>query len=579
MQVLFSQDSKIERDIKPRIPARGHHVLHTPSSFKVFNTQNAITQPIKYIQHFPVFKKRRYKVLKYLDLKVSPSLKFQKVKRVLKNVKYIAKARLDYNPQKNFEYLYTIFSRKTMALEVEKLTHMPPEQRDLIIRRLREFRYVNSFSMADVKTENDKYRVKELNNFQYSIQALRNIETLVFKGDKSLPFLNEAVCNIFPFLNKIKKIEGPIDELILKDLARDRNSLAKLSKVQEFKLQIAESTLQENVVQYLKRWMSELVFARKLTLIVTGAEFKIDLSPLNKIEVLEIVYELTDSLPVLANNAYNLEELCLPVSFDWKVNPSDTHNFAVTESFMQSLFKLQNVKKVCQTYSFQDELSILKGCYPIWRDVISGYNFRTIETLNLGVFLNDTIVEKFQTIFIESLRGMHRLRTFGLTLHNDGSASKRFHLTGTILELPKVISTLPCLTDFEFNTEIEIMINILTEFFRGLTQLKNLRKFRSEWLQISQNSFKAFAKRLHQMRNLELLDIHLYSLYDIPKKELDSIFQALGDSLEKMPNLKTLQITADNECFAQEDLWQQWQSELRARCGKKFIELTLAETE
>lgn len=58
MQVLFSQDSKMGQDIKPRIPTRGQHLLHNPADFKVFNTQNAITQPIKYIQHFPVFKKR-----------------------------------------------------------------------------------------------------------------------------------------------------------------------------------------------------------------------------------------------------------------------------------------------------------------------------------------------------------------------------------------------------------------------------------------------------------------------------------------------------------------------------------------
>jgi len=174
---------------------------------------------------------------------------------------------------------------------------------------------------------------------------------------------------------------------------------------------------------------------------------------------------------------------------------------------------------------------------------------------------------------------MHRLRVLGLTLHNEGSTNKRFHLTGTIIQLLRVIDSLPCLDEFEFNTEIEIQLNILTEFFRAMTQVKNIRKFKSEWLQISQNSFRQFAKNMHKMKNLELLDIHLYSLYDIPKKELDSVFSALGDSLAKMPNIKTLQITGDNECFSDESVWQEWQDKLRARCGKKSIELTLAETE
>jgi len=332
-------------------------------------------------------------------------------------------------------------------------------------------------------------------------------------------------------------------------------------------------------LENLKAWMESLVFARKLILIITNTELKTDFSTLNDIEVLEIVYQLSDNLSVLAENVHTIENMLLPVSFEWKINPSDTHDHPTTEAFIQRLSRLKNVKKLYQLYTFQDELSILKGCYPVWKDIVTYYNFQMLETLNLGIFLNDTIVEKFQNIFIESLRSMHRLRVLGLTLHNDGSSNKRFHLTGSILELPKVIGALPCLNEFEFNTEIEILLNILTDFFRGITQLKNIRKFKSEWLQISQNSFKAFAKRLHQMKNLELLDIHLYSLYDIPKKELDIIFASLGDSIEKMSNLKTLQITGDNECFAQEDVWQEWQDNLRARYGKKFIELTLAETE
>jgi len=81
------------------------------------------------------------------------------------------------------------------------------------------------------------------------------------------------------------------------------------------------------------------------------------------------------------------------------------------------------------------------------------------------------------------------------------------------------------------------------------------------------------------MKNLETLDIHLYSLYDIPRKELDLIFESMGESLNKMPNLKALQITADNECFAQGEVWQFWQDKMRAQCRKKFVELSLAETE
>jgi len=579
MQVIYSQPSKTDHVIKPYFGMINQHIPVYNDTTKIPTYQNSIMQPMKYIQHFPVFKKRRYKAIKFLDLKVSPSVKFQKVKRVLRNLKYIAKLRLEYNSQKNFSSLYSIFSRKVLALEVDKLVNLPLIEKELIVRRLREFRYLTSLSVGEVKAENEKYKRKEINNFQYSIQSLRNLQSISFVGDKNIPFLSEGMCKIFPLLNKVKKIEGPIDGLVLKDLAQFNKYVQRLENIQEFKFDISESTLNYTVLENLKNWMASLAFARKLTLVVANAEFKVDLTCLNAIEVLEIVYQLSDNLTTLAQNVHRVENMLIPVSFEWKVNPSDTHDHSTTEAFILRLSRLKNVKKLYQLYTFQDELSILKGCYPVWKDIVTHYNFQMLETLNLGIFLNDTIVEKFQNLFIENLRSMHRLRVLGLTLHNDGSSSKRFHLTGSILELPKVIGALPCLSEFEFNTEIEILLNILTDFFKNLTQLKNIRKFKSEWLQISQNSFKAFTKRLHQMKNLELLDIHLYSLYDIPKKELDLIFSALGDSIEKMPNLKTLQITGDNECFAQEDVWQEWQNELRARYGKKFIELTLAETE
>jgi hypothetical protein len=580
MQGNISQSKTTSQVIKPLFGLFAKQAPASQKPSKIPNLQKPIVQPIKYIQHFPVFKKRRYKAIKFLDLKVSPSVKFQKVKRVLKHVKYIAKARFEYGPQKNFESLYSVFSSKIFALEVDKLISLPPLQKDLIIRRLREFKHATSLSVANVKPENEKYGRKEINHFQYSIQSLRELQAISFKGERNLVFLSEGMTKIFPYLKKVKKIEGPIEGLVLKYFYQFSKCVQKLENLQEFKFEIAESTLNNPfVLSQLKNWMASLTFARKLILVVTGTEFKADLTALNEIEVLEIIYELSENLPSLANHVESVESMLLPVSFDWKISPRDTHDQQTTAALIHRLSKLKNVKKIYQSYNFEDEHSVFKGCYPIWKDVVSYYNFQMLEILNLGVFLSDDSVDKFQNVFIESLRSMHRLRVLGVTLHNEGSTNKRFHLTGPILDLPRVIATLPCLDEFEFNTEIEISLNILTEFFRGLTQVRNIRKFKSEWLQISQNSFKAFAKRLGQMKNLELLDIHLYSLYDIPKKELDSVFSALGDSLEKMPNLKNLQITGDNECFSDEGIWQEWQDKLRARCGKKSIELTLAETE
>jgi hypothetical protein len=540
--------------------------------------KNSVIQPIKYNHHFPMLKKRKYKTLKSLDLRVNPSVKFQKIKRVFKTVKYISKMKIEYQAQKNFQYLYSIFSHKVMALEMDKIINAPKDDKILLSRRLREYRYVRSLKVGDIKPENETFRQKEVNAFIYSVQALRKLEAISFIGLKNVPFLCAGMSKILPYLTKIKKLEVPIDALLSKDTMKFHYMMERIKNLQEFKFEINESTLADRV-HLFKNFVSTHTDLRKLTMVVNNAELKVDLSTLNDIEILEIIYELSENLASIAQNAPTIQNLILPVTLDWKVNPSHTHNHIVAEELMASLSQLKNIKKMTQNYSFQDELSMLNGCYPIWKDVTSYYNFQMLETLTLGVFLNDTTVEKFQTLFIESLRNMHRLRVLGLTLHNDGSSSKRFHLTGPILDLTRVIGMLPCLSEFEFNTEIEIMLNILTEFFRGLTQLKNLRKFKSEWLQINQASFKAFAKRLHQMKNLELLDIHLYSLYDIPKKDLDTVFASLGESLEKMPNLKAMQITADNECFTQENVWQQWQDTLRAKCGKKFIELTLAETE
>ncbi len=559
MQVIYSQSSQHEQSLRPltRMSPLQSNIIEKNS---IPVSQNMIMQPIKYIQHFPVFKKRRYKAIKFLDVKVSLSVKFQKMKRVMKNVKYISKLRLECTSQKNSSSLYTIFSRKAMALEIDKLANLPRPEKEMIIRRLREFRYVMNLNIGEVRSENDKYKKRELHNFQYSIQALRNLESISFCGDNNTSFFSEGMCRIFPLLHNIKKIEGPIDALVLKDFEKFKIDVQKLANIQEFKFDISESTLNPEVLESLKSWMETLAFARKLVLFITNSEFRVDLTILNEIEVLEIVFQLSDNLSVLAQNVHRIENIILPVSFEWKINPTDTHDHIITESFIYQLSKLRNVKKLYQLYNFQDELSILKGCYPVWKDIVTYYNFQMLEILNLGIFLNEAIVEKFQNLFIDNLRSMHRLRILGLTLHNDGSSNKRFHLTTSILELPKVIGGLPCLTEFEFNTEIEILLNILTDFFKNLTQLKNIRKFKSEWLQISQNSFRAFAKRLYQMTNLELLDIHLYSLYDIPKKELDSIFLALKDSIEKMNNLKTIQITCDNEYFAQEDVRKIWKT-------------------
>ena len=547
------------------------------SSSRIPKGEYSIVQPIKYTQHFPVVKNRQYKVIKQLDLKLSSTYKYQEIKRVLRNMKYIDKVRIEFNSQKNFEHLYSLLSGKVLAIEVEKLNSLPAKQASVFVKRLKDFKHITRLVLIDARPINDTK--KEVNSFLRSLMSYRKLEVSSFRGDRNLPCLGKAMCNCFPYLGNLKKLEGPIDGRILQDNERFMKTVAKLENLQEFRLEIDESTLGDDILRNFRDWMLGLPLARKLTLVVTDAQLNADMSILNDVEVLEIVYELHHNVPALINNIKSLENLIMPVNFEWKVNPTDTHDHVAAEGFMLSLAKLKNIKRIAQTYSFDDETSVLENCYPIWKDIMSYYNFQMLETLNLGVFLNDSIVERFQSLFIENLRNLHRLRIFGLTLHNDGSSTKRFYLTAPILDLPKVIGSLPCLSEFEFNTEIEIQLNILTDFFRGLTQLKNLRRFKSEWLQISQNSFKAFAKRLFQMLSLEVLDIHLYSLYDIPKKELDIIFSSIGDSLHKMPNLKVLQITADNECFAQEDLWRQWQETLREKCGKKFIELTLAETE
>jgi len=326
------RNTKNEQEIKPPMVS-----TYKPSDGSKYGSQipkvtSPIVQPIKYIQHFPVFQKRRYKAVKFLDLRVCPTAKFQKVKNMIKPIKYIAKAKLELNAEKNFEYLYTTLSHKVHALEVDKLINLPAKQKDITVRRLREYRYLTGLKVGDFKPENDKYKLKEINNFQYSIQSLRNLETISFMGDRNLTFISSGMSKILPYLHKVKKIEGPVSGLVLRDLSQFSQSADKFASLQEFKFEISENTLNKEVVYQLKDWMLSLKHARKLILVITDAKLGLDLSVLNEVEVLEVVYEMSDSLATLTENCRNLENMLIPVSFDWKVNSSDTHDHPMTKS-------------------------------------------------------------------------------------------------------------------------------------------------------------------------------------------------------------------------------------------------------
>jgi len=207
------------------------------------------------------------------------------------------------------------------------------------------------------------------------------------------------------------------------------------------------------------------------------------------------------------------------------------------------------------------------------------YNFKKIENLNLSVLLSHDVVKKFFAIFGLSVTQMFSLKDLSLTLHQDGSSDKKFYIETEVVDIIQILAELKQLERFEFNTEVEILINYLSDFFNAVTHFKYLKVFRSEWLQVSTKSLRTFTKKLYQMEHLETLDIHVYSLTDPNREELHEIFSSLDNSLAKMKNISKVQITGDSDTFGNSDVWTQYETDLRKSYKNKIIELSLAQTE
>ena len=144
------------------------------SSSRIPKGEFSIVQPIKYIQHFPVVKNRQYKVIKQLDLKLSSTYKYQEIKKVLRNMKYIDKVRIEFNSQKNFEHLYSLLAGKVLAIEIEKLNSLPAKQASIFVKRLKDFKHITRLVLIDARPINDTK--KEVNSFLRSLMSYRKLE-------------------------------------------------------------------------------------------------------------------------------------------------------------------------------------------------------------------------------------------------------------------------------------------------------------------------------------------------------------------------------------------------------------------
>lgn len=142
-----------------------------------------------------------------------------------------------------------------------------------------------------------------------------------------------------------------------------------------------------------------------------------------------------------------------------------------------------------------------------------------------------------------------------------------------------ILSQSNSLENFEFNTEVEILFNLLDDFYFKLSKFTQIKSFKSEWLQISPKSFKTFAKKLHLMKNLDTIDINLICLTEVKRPDMVQIFEDLMDNIHRLKHLNRFQITGDNECFEFGDLWTEYEDKLRKLYPWKVIDLSLVTTE
>ena len=535
-------------------------------------------QPLKnrinasYLQH------RGKKFFSKIEYSASREIRQAKVHRLLGRMKIVHKMQIDYLPQKTIHTLYKSASKKTYGLVCNKFEGLPKPQREALNTRLREFKFIRKLTFQSLPD----YRFiksKESSAFKNSLKSLRQLRSLHFLGE-TIPKIMSAILSYSLSSNlKLQSLTASFSQLPMDQFNSLYKSLLKLRVLKSFTLQIPESFINDELNEKMKIWFSNLAFIENGILCISSSNLEKDLSCYNDYSFLAIKFKLNHGLSTVAANVSQLDKLSTPVIFDWNIIPTETLDYDSTSKILSKMSEYPKILGMNQSYFFDNENSELRGCFPLWASIMTHYNFQKIEILNLAILLSSEVVQKFFCIFGLSVVNMYNLKDLSLTFHNDGSSDKRFYIQEEIVEVLQILSRLTHLKTFEFNSEVEIIINILNDFFNALSQFQYLESFRSEWLQISTKSFRTLMKKLHQMEHLETLDIHIYSLTEIKDVELKEIFDSLDNSLVKMKNMSRVQITGDSDCFGNSDLWSQCESTLRKKFPNKVIELSLAQTE
>jgi hypothetical protein len=247
----------------------------------------------------------------------------------------------------------------------------------------------------------------------------------------------------------------------------------------------------------------------------------------------------------------------------------------LVEKVLKGFSEFPNLKGIRQNFFFDMEICDLTNCYPIWANILTHYQFQKILVLHLSVPLSEENMENSLLLLTLTLPNLYNIEDISITFNRCGLTVKHIYLSSAILDLMQKIQKLSTLRNFEFNSEIEIMINFLNDFYIILTGFSQIKKLKSEWLCVSIKSFRTLCTRIMNMSNLQHLDVHLGTMMEISSDELRQGFMTLSKNIKEMKYLYRIKLTGDNECFKDFKPWKEGAHLLMKTCPTKIIDVSL----
>lgn len=521
-----------------------------------------------------ILRLKNYKHIGCLDYGGSKELNFSRMKKVLRSASSIHKIKIENSMQKNMENMYTHTSSKIFGLQLYKVSNINENQRQFLLKTLKNYKFVNSILIDEVPISSHN-RKKESPFLHSSIKAMRRLKTLILNGTTS----NKQSVSVFPMvfssLTRIENIKLSFGNIGESDIIHLHKSLLALSNLKNFYLEVPEQIFSKRNLFLLKNWIDSMHFRERGVLSINSCGFTQDLTIFQDSSALELHFKLLGGINELAQNLQRIPKIKLPITIDVNFHPDDIKNHPNTELFLKEIAEFPNLRGFRQNFYFHIDVCDLTNCYPYWANILTHYHYQKMRILHMSVPVSGANVDNALVLINLMLPNMYNLEDLSLTLNRDGPSDKAFYLSGGIVDLIKKLKDITTLRSLEFNTEIEIVINVLSDFFIHLTNLSQIAYLKSEWMQISKKAFQIFCSRIAHMQSLCELELHVYSLMEISLDDLRSCFSALSSNIKNMKFFNKIRLSADNECFKDAKPWKELDTLLKKLFQNKIIEVGL----